>query len=195
MKISNSSLAPVLGSLLVVYCTSSAHSVLAGPGSHGVHVHGIAELTLVMEGPSLEINFTSPAMDVLGFEHASTTSAQKAAVEDAKTKLRDAGSLFLFTGADCTLLSVVVDMPNEQERVSRHHSVEIEQHSHDKNVPHSDISAHYEFQCSDGQALESLQVGNVGLPFGLQKINAMWVMEAVQGAAPLTANQQRINFK
>ena len=35
------------------------------------HIHGLATLTLALEGNSLEIEFESPAANLVGFEHRS----------------------------------------------------------------------------------------------------------------------------
>ncbi|KZX51279.1 hypothetical protein A3709_10655 [Halioglobus sp. HI00S01] len=55
--------------------------------NHGAHVHGLAELMVVAEDNTLELEFTSPAMSIAGFEHPASTPEQKANVKKAKEKL------------------------------------------------------------------------------------------------------------
>lgn len=171
-----------------------AITVSAESGHHGAHVHGVAELQLALENQDLEISFTSPAMSVLGFEHKATNAAQRAAVGEARNRLRDAASLFKFTGTTCELHSTTIDIPSATESESGHHSKHEQHASHKEESSHSDVNAHYEFECADGERLKSLRIGGTELPFGLEKINAMWVMASTQGAAILTAKKQSIQF-
>ena len=40
---------------------------------HDAHFHGLAELMVVAEDNTLELEFTSPAMSIVGFEHPAST--------------------------------------------------------------------------------------------------------------------------
>ncbi len=86
---------------------------------HGAHVHGVAELTMAMEAGQLEIMLTSPAQSVVGFEYRAKTPEQVAAVDAAEAALRDADSLFRFSGTSCALSQAEVNvsglLPAEQD--------------------------------------------------------------------------------
>jgi Protein of unknown function (DUF2796) len=64
---------------------------------HEAHVHGVAEINIVVEGTKAIVEFRAPAESVMGFEHeAKTESDQKkrdAALEQLRTK-RDQMILF-----------------------------------------------------------------------------------------------------
>lgn len=49
-------------------------------GSLGKHEHGVAQLNVALDGKTLELELDSPAMNLVGFEHAASTDADKAAV-------------------------------------------------------------------------------------------------------------------
>ena len=74
------------------------------------HVHGSAELTIVLEGTDLEINLTSPAISIVGFEDQATTAAARRVVDRAQAALESAEELFTFTGTRCALRRAVVDL-------------------------------------------------------------------------------------
>lgn len=42
-------------------------------GSLGAHEHGVGRLNAVLDGQALELEFDSPAMNLVGFEHQATT--------------------------------------------------------------------------------------------------------------------------
>ena len=58
------------------------------------HVHGVAELGVVVEGSSLGVTFEAPLADVIGFEHAPENDEQIAAIQNAAAMLGDPANLF-----------------------------------------------------------------------------------------------------
>jgi len=62
--------------------------VAAGPAAsaereHGAHEHGVGQLSLAVEGNTVEIEITAPGADIVGFEHAAETEADRAALTAA----------------------------------------------------------------------------------------------------------------
>ena len=57
------------------------------------HEHGVAVLRVVSEGATLMIEFVSPLDNLVGFEHAPRTDAQRTALRAAQARLRDAAAL------------------------------------------------------------------------------------------------------
>lgn len=173
----------------------------AESGHHQAHVHGVAELTLALEGPNVELMLTSPAISVVGFEHQASSPGQVEAVAQAQARLRDGPALFVFTGSECTLVNAEIDMSavlesdaDDAAAHDDHDEHEAEEHHHDKKGSHTDISAHYEYTCADTSDLQTLLVGTESLPFELQTINVMWVSDRGQGAAVLSADNRLIEF-
>ncbi|MGI9295141.1 MAG: ZrgA family zinc uptake protein, partial [Pseudomonadales bacterium] len=150
----------------------AADTSLAAPesGSRGAHTHGVAELTLALEGQEVEIVFTAPAISVVGFEYKASSPEQREAVAQARSKLLTTTSLFSFGGTDCALQHANIDVSAVLTEEKAHHGEDL---LHEES--HTNISAHYEYQCSDSAALETIIIGTNGLPFGLEAINAMWV--------------------
>jgi hypothetical protein len=185
MKIDYVRVITLLTKLAAAASSLASLQAFAESERHGAHIHGVAELTLALEDTKLEISFNSPAISVLGFEHKASNSTQLRAVDDARAKLRDAASFFAFAGTTCTLQSATVDMSSV---------LSPEHNSHDGVTSHTDIRAHYEYKCTDGEQLQSLRVGRAALPFDLQEINAIWVLENAQGATVLNAKKQLIQL-
>jgi hypothetical protein len=62
-----------LGALLMV-----GGSAMAAEKRHAhTHVHGAAEMNIVVEGKKITVDFRSPAEDVMGFEHEAKSDADK----------------------------------------------------------------------------------------------------------------------
>lgn len=68
------------------------------------HVHGQIRLDVVVEGPTVVVEMTSPLDNFVGFEHAPRTEAQKKAADDAVERLRAADQMFrIDPAANCKL--------------------------------------------------------------------------------------------
>ncbi|MDH4983163.1 DUF2796 domain-containing protein [Hyphomicrobium sp. D-2] len=60
----------------------------------GAHVHGRGTFNIAIEGSRVALELKAPGMDIVGFESAPTSDAQKAAVEKAKATLAKPLELF-----------------------------------------------------------------------------------------------------
>ena len=99
---------PVVASLLMLTGVTAAQQ--------SAHVHGIATLNLAMEGDELEIEFVSPAGNIVGFEHEAVTAAERRAIRDAIEQLRKGNELFdLPLAASCSLHVAAVEHGHREE--------------------------------------------------------------------------------
>ncbi|MBL0952545.1 MAG: DUF2796 domain-containing protein, partial [Pseudomonas sp.] len=69
--------------------------------SLGAHEHGVASLNAALDGNLLELQLESPAMNLVGFEHAAKSDADKAKVAAAKRELEQPVMLFALDSGDC----------------------------------------------------------------------------------------------
>lgn len=109
---------------IAIPLTSHAHE-------HAAHVHGAAEIDVAIEGKKLVITLESPADNLLGFERAPKTDAEKAKLKAVTEQLKQATALFApDAAAQCKAAAPVVNMPSF------------------KKGEHSDIDAEYSFDCA-----------------------------------------------
>lgn len=154
------------------------------------HLHGIATLTLALEGDALEISLESPAANIVGFEHQATSENHIKAVEKARASLESSG-LFLFSGSDCNLQKANIDLSSVIEPGN--------QHSHDhgrkEHDSHGEITANYRYECSKGEQLETLSVNLLSLFPAIEIMEVMWLTDNQQGAIELTAKSNLIRIR
>ena len=68
------------------------------------HVHGQIRLDVAIDGPTVVIDMESPLDNIVGFERAPKTAAEKKTAEDAIAQLRAADKLFVVDpAANCKL--------------------------------------------------------------------------------------------
>ena len=76
-----------------------------------------------------------------------------------------------------------------------------EHHDHDDDGDasnadsHSDVSASYTFECDSNEALTRIVFNRDGLPFGLERIDVLWVADWGQGAGQATPQSPSVNLQ
>lgn len=64
---------------------------------HGAHEHGAAKLSMAFDGLEGQIEFESPAADIIGFEYRPKNLLDKKKSEEALAKLKSSKDLFVFS--------------------------------------------------------------------------------------------------
>lgn len=151
--------------------------------SLGKHEHGVAELNLALDGQSLEIELDSPAVNLVGFEHAASSDADKARLASARASLEQPLRLFnLPAQAACSVLEVDLESPLFGNDEPGHHG-------------HSDIEAEYKLHCAAPDKLASIDLGAFFSTFpGTEKLRVQLIGPNGQHGAELTPDNPRLKF-
>ena len=174
--------------LFYVMFTTNAFAV-----EHTSHVHGLAEMTIVIESDRLEIEIKSPAMNLVGFEHKASTQKHIEAVNQAELLLSNPKDIFSFTGAHCQLANKNLGLSHIKK--THHHLEKEHTKSINKQDNHSEVIAYYYYHCEKTSALSAITVTLFDLFPSLQKVNVMWATENQQGAITLSATNKVINLR
>ena len=150
------------------------------------HLHGYTELMIAIEGSALEISFESPASSIVGFEHRATSSEQFQLIEEAREILESSEELFSFSGGDCALSKAKADF-------SALAGPDKEHQAHEQS--HSEITASYEYECSQAQNLDAISVNLISRFPRIEKVRAMWLTDVKQGAVELTSKFNLIRIR
>ncbi|OIQ32896.1 MAG: hypothetical protein BM562_03940 [Alphaproteobacteria bacterium MedPE-SWcel] len=178
------------------------------------HVHGVSTAEIAIEHGKVEITILSPGIDVVGFEYAATSAADKDAVEAAiRSMLTPENIVTLPAAAGCRLTEVLVhleggepdhgdaDAHMEEDQDHDTHAGDDDHdhdHGHEEHAQdqrdhedqmsegqHSEFHLSYAFACEDEDALTS-----VGFPFfdrfeNAQEIEAQYITETAAGQAEI----------
>ncbi len=198
-----STMASIIASTAVVHLARAEES----SSSLDAHVHGLSELVIAMEGGRLEIEFTSPAINLVGFEHKASSTKDKQAVDRAVLKLRQHKKLFLMSGGGCAHIETSIDIaglieaedhdhaPHKDATEHEHDGHKTNHEEHGETNSHSDVVASYQYRCENIAELSELSVGLFETFPGIDKMIAQWVAPTQQGAATLTVNSSIIKFR
>lgn len=154
-------------------------------GSLGKHEHGVAQLNVALDGKTLELELDSPAMNLVGFEHAVSTDADKAAVANARAQLEKPLELFaLPVTAGCSVASQELRSPLFGDKAPAHAHKEKAGHEHEHG--HADIHAHYQLSCEKPELLKLLTLAEFFKRFpATQKIQVQLIGPDGQKGADL----------
>ncbi|MFC0711963.1 DUF2796 domain-containing protein [Azorhizophilus paspali] len=159
------------------------HHESARETSLAAHEHGSAQLNLALDNDALEIELISPAMNLLGFEHAAHSAEERARVDAVRTRLERPLELFgVPAAAGC------------QIRERSLHGAHFEATGND-DWEHSEIEARYHLQCAAPEALQSL---NLAALFGTfpatQKIQVQLIGPRGQQGQELSPERSGLTF-
>lgn len=170
-------------------------------GSLGAHEHGVGRLNAALDGQTLELELESPAMNLVGFEHAATTDADKAKVAAARAQLEKPLALFnLPKAAGCVVASQELESPlfGDKPAADDHDDDDHDEDAkdgHEHHHDHSEIHAHYQFTCAAPGALKTLDLANIFNTFpATQKIQVQLISPSGQQGVEVTAKAAALKF-
>ncbi len=135
----------ILG-LTAVLATGAAAQEMV---EHEAHVHGTSALDSAFEGGEVAMELRVPGADIVGFEHAAETDADKAALDEGIAALADPAALFAFSPeAGCRFTEAQVAWHDEE--------TEDEDHDHDAHHDHAEFHADYSLTCDAPDALTEI---------------------------------------
>ncbi|MBP2085437.1 MULTISPECIES: DUF2796 domain-containing protein [Pseudomonas] len=142
-------------------------------GTLGAHEHGVAKLNVVLDGNTLELELDSPAMNLVGFEHAASSDADKAKVAAVHQQLEQPLKLFgLSAAAHCKEEQQELESPLFGDAAKADDDDDEHAHGH----PHSDIGVHYQLTCANPEKLTQFDLTPLFKAFpATQKINVQLI--------------------
>jgi hypothetical protein len=152
------------------------------PAAHA-HVHGVASVEVAIDSAAITITLSSPLDNLIGFEHAPHTDAERAAATSAVAALRRGEQVFAIDpDAGCKLKSV--DLSSAALGVGHPDPSESE-------AGHADIDGTYEFACAAPRLAQYIDVGLFQFPH-MQKVTAQVAGPRGQFVRDLDPAQRRI---
>ena len=145
------------------------------------HQHGAASLQVSLDGRVLHIAFEGPADNLLGFEHAPRTEAQKKTVERAEQQLKQPIQLFATPpAAECQAQPARVDMKLPAAGGGE---------------THSEIEAEWRWECGKPDTLAHVDVGGLFKAFPrLKQLKVQIVSARGQKTAVLRPGATRLKI-
>lgn len=170
-----------LGTLL------AAHPAVAGKA----HQHGVAKLDVALEGQQLTLELDSPLDNLLGFERAPRTAAERQRADAMATRLRQPQTLFQpDAAAGCTPGPVALNAP--VLGLSDAAGAPAAAPGAAAASDHADLAARFVFTCTRPEALRQVEVGLFKGFSGFKRIETQVVTPRGQARRTLTPAAPRL---
>lgn len=126
-------------------------------------MHGQLKLDVAVDGPTVVIDMESPLDNIVGFERAPKTDAEKKLVEEAVAQLRAADKLFIVDpAANCKLGPVDL----------RSGALGLGNPDPSEPVGHADLDATFSFNCTNAAAAKFIDLNLFSVFKGLRQIDS-----------------------
>lgn len=180
----------ILPFFILLTASNQLHAADSDHEQHEAHVHGAAQLLIAMDGSTLELEFQSPAMNIIGFEHQPKTNNQVAAIEAAIDTLNQPELLFtLPSAAQCNPVSIEVESPQTE------HGEHAHEHGHEHEAEtHSDFTGHYRFQCEEISRLNRIEIKLFGQFPGTERLEVQSISKKGQQKIDLTPGNNTLEL-
>lgn len=139
------------------------------------HEHGVGALNIAIEGETMAMEFHAPGADIVGFEYAAESEADRAAVDAAVATLAAPLELFqLPAAAACSVTQASAALESEEahadeaghddhddhdehEEHAEHDHGEHDDHAErDEHAGHTEFHAEYTLACANPDALSEI---------------------------------------
>lgn len=154
------------------------------------HEHGAAKLAMALDGGELFVEFTSPGVNIVGFEHEAKSADEKAAVEAAIEKLGSGDDLFSFAGGGCALGSA--DVLAEGLLAEDHHD---DDHDHEGEEAHAEFEVTYTFNCETPDQIAGVSTSLFETWPGIEEVETVFLSDDHQISVELTAGATEFEVK
>lgn len=196
----SSSINNLICAFLLILIAGSSSTMAQSADSH---VHGNAELNLVLMGQQLQVEFISPAINLLGFERPPISDEESAIVNNATNQLRHGGWLIEGIPTACQLSTEEFEAPvYEEHESSEHKSSEHKssEHDHEHESSEHDAEAHsnfrvrYLYDC-DTAPRKQLKILAFDHYSGIETLTVQWIADQKQGYARLNRDNPVLDLE
>lgn len=138
--------------------------------SLGAHVHGEAHLEAAFSGQEIELLLSSPAVNLIGFEHAPRNEDQQQTLDDALSYLTD-NAVVEVDGIRCELTTSEVSTPLTDA---------------DFDGSHGDIEVEQQLRCDQPLAGTRVHVRVLEHFTDIESLRVTWLSDRSQGSLDLS---------
>ena len=160
----------------------------AHAAGQSAHVHGHASLQVATEGRTLELYFDTPAVNIVGFEHAPRSNEQRARVDQAAARFRTQALVRLLDADNCEVIEASV----RSELIQADHGDDDHQDHHGHG--HASFEVNQRVGCDGGSLSGPVHATVMDAFKGIERLQIEWLSDRGQGAATLTGDQRRFRI-
>ena len=144
--------------------------------SYDAHVHGEAEIYIVLEDSELTVEFHSPVINLTGFESQKLSESESETLATTLAGLQDYKTWFQIKGGQCSARKSESHSSYEKVKPTDDHGEK------DTGNTHHNITAQLKFECQEPQSISHISISIKEKYPGVEKIKMQWIFDDKQGA-------------
>lgn len=180
--------------VLLVFFSVNIHANEADNSAHRqheAHVHGEAKLNISIDKKILVFELSTPALNVLGFEHEPRTHQEKERVNKVNKILSAYENVISIPNLNCEQTQVEIISPYADEAIQANNGHKHEHHEEG----HSEYYLSHSLTCKDMNRLEYVEVTLFDNFEGFENIKAIWINQTGAGSSEITKDKKIIKIK
>lgn len=155
------------------------------------HVHGHGQLLVAQDENNWQLQFSIPAADLLGFEHAPENDEQMQQVHQIEKQISEYSNVFSVDG-NCQLVSQEIDFPHHETHGSQHEDEQHPDGEHHDAHHHEDVTLAYQLSCGDD--ISEMTVTLFRIAPSLSALEVQWVNDKGQGMTDATPQSATVSW-
>ncbi|MEQ9639855.1 MAG: DUF2796 domain-containing protein [Alphaproteobacteria bacterium] len=187
---------------LCAACLYTASAQAADKRHADAHEHGHGSLDIAIEGNTVEMVLEVPGADIVGFEHAAESDADKAALAEAIAKLEKPLTLFVppaAAGCKVAAAEVEYELDHGEEHDDDHKDGDEDHAKHDEKEHdeegHAEFHAEYRLTCGNIGALEGLDFAYFAQFPAAEELEVQIITDKGQNGAEVTRESPRLDLE
>ncbi len=172
-----------------------APSISLAQASMAAHEHGVAQLMVVLEEETLQMEFEAPAASLIGFEYLPEAAEDRQAFTEGAAALAQPERLFVLPeAAACFLSSVQVHNTLFSDAAHSDHEDHASeaQGDHEGEARHSEFQAQWQWRCHAPENLNALDTQLLQTFPQTHEVRVQWWLHNQQGAQELSAGNTQL---
>jgi Protein of unknown function (DUF2796) len=158
------------------------------------HVHGVAEINIIVEGKRVVVEFHAPAESVIGFEHEAKSDAEKKKRDAAIKRINDRfNELVVFDkkfGCQSQAGKVTIVQSDSSDGKDKKQG----QGDHKKGAEHREIRATHNFECQKDPAGSRVRFGVTKVFPEIQEIKIQVLSDAKQSSVTIKKDKGEVGL-
>lgn len=168
----------------------------AAADNPAAHEHGHAQLQIAIVGNQIDLFLLSPAVNLVGFEHAPENEEQTLAMEEL-TRWSSQTPVINTANGSCSIQSHALHASWSEHHEDDHDHEHEHEHAdeHDHEHGHADLELSQTLTCAGLAEASSLTTPLITQFTGMKRLDIQWVGPDGQGAAQLGAGESSFSLR
>jgi hypothetical protein len=163
-----------------------------------IHIHGEAELTIIIENKMVNVELVAPGESLVGFEHRAKTDRELLILTKIKKTLSNSENIIRLQGGNCLIKQTNIEagsLISHTKSYKPHHNDHDLSNKKEQVNTHTEIAVQYLFRCKEVSQLSSVSIELFQNFNAIKHINVRWVTTKEQNSKKLHRSNKHVKLR